>query len=214
MKNKVLFLPIFALLLVACAPPLLGSDAAPLLAVSADGLFTGSAEDFLLTEEELNGDFVRAFVVDRVDLYREPFTTEKRAYAEAVGLLSSWGAQFAPPAGNPPFNGLPTYIKTSASIYSSTEGPHVGMSPNWASGIYEFINVGKWTQLPSIADLGAESFVVQEEDGTIRLVVFYRNLSFGISGKMNHDGGDLYLYLSDLARSHLEWIKAHEHIEK
>jgi hypothetical protein len=210
MKNHTWLLSLFALTLTACASPQQGTAAAPVLPVSADGLFTGSAENLLVAEESLGGNYVRAFIVDRVDLYQEPNTEIKQQYAEAAGLVSHWQVQFVPKLGIVLPDNAPIRITNSVTIYSSTDGPYVGLSPNWAGGIYQLIDQGEWTQLPDISGLGVENLVVQKDDGTIFASVLYRNISFSVSAKSNGDTDALYVYVSELVKAHLAWIQSLE----
>jgi hypothetical protein len=206
MKTMLLFLSSLALLLAACAPQT--AAAASPFALTEDGLFTGSAEAFLLTEAELGGGYVRAF--GPVERTNTPSTEspEMEAYHLATGSLSNWVIQFVRPLGSDSADG-PDYVTSYATIYSSLEGPAIASSPNWAAELYEAFNTGEAIQWPDSPEIDAEQIIYQSKDGILTVVVHHRNMSFSFLGE-GADSQAVYDFLTQLAGAHLERIKAQE----
>ncbi len=207
------FLTIIAILLLvsACAPQPEAAGALDLESTGTPfpmegGAFTGAPQDFVLREDELGGLYAAADAgaesPNNAVLENRP---DGEAYLEATGRLNGWRIQF---------NGIaegqvPAYVFNAVNVYESAEGAQLVLSREWHADVWSLIDSGQLTQLPEITGLdGADQLVWQSADGAVGVELIYRNLYIYFSSP--GDGGDPGVFLAELARAHLDWIKAGE----
>ncbi len=198
MKKSIQLLGL-ALLLAACA-----QAAAPLFPLSADGLFTGSPQDFLLRLDELGGSY---FAPDAGASSPNSRVVELRpdgqAYIDATGRRDGWQVQYNRSAGNGP-----SYIVSVVSIYDKADGPHLALSREWHQQVWDRIDSGELTLLPAIPNFNYEHLIWKDATGTIGVEIVYRNLYIFFTGPS--DGPDQYDFFANLAKAHIEWLQAGE----
>lgn len=204
------------LILTACAAPnqpaaLAEAEPAATLAPSPtpfpmeNGVFTGGPDDFLITEAELGG----LYTADgagtgstNMDVLQA--RADGDAYIEATGRIMGWHIQFNRTAAG----STPPYIVNVVNTYETAEGAQLVLSPEWHQDVWSQIDSGGLTRLPDIEGLDAEQLVWQTADGAVGVEIVYRNLYIFMTGPS--DGSDQYAFFADLAKAHLDWIKAGE----
>lgn len=197
MKKTLLF-PVIAFALAAC-----GSPQAQLPVT--DGNFSGSASQFVVTEAELNGQFVKAFEVEKgsgADLIPDVSDTEE----------PGWQAQFTQPAGAEQDSSLPSYFVSTAYVHGSPAEVSARFTAEGAPRLYEHFADGTLVRLADVPGLDPNQHLVIlfPEDGAIQVLVGCRNLMLSFYGESDGDAESLAAFLGDLAKSHIAWIQAHE----
>lgn len=193
--KKILFTLIFANLACLVTAPFTPAPTSSALPVSDDGLFTGSAQDFLINEEEFRGLYTRggllykpgdrdpaceisnADVIDGNDCFGKGSGNDpsRAAFIEATGRLSSWLIQFS--RDDAADNSLPDFIVCEVIIYDNLDGPNLAISRKWNGHWWNLIDNGTMTQLPAFPGLDAEQLIIQyPNDGSITINIVYRNL--------------------------------------
>lgn len=127
------------------------------------------------------------------------------AYVEATGRIMGWRVQFNRNAAG----STPPYIVNVVNVYETAEGALLVLSPEWHQDVWSQIESGGLTRLPDIEGLDAEQLVWQTADGAVGVEIVYRNLYIFLTGP-TEAGADQYAFFADLAKAHLEWIKAGE----
>ncbi len=195
--RKIFVLATCALLLAACA-----QNASPLFPLSADGLFTGSPQDFLIRLDELGGNY---FAPDAGASTPNSRILELRAdgqaYIDATGRRGGWQVQYNRSAGDGP-----SYIVNVVVTYNSTEGAHLSLSRDWHQDVWDRIDSGQLILLPAIPDFDYEHLIWKDATGTIGVEIVYRNLYILMVGPTENDI-DQYDFFADLARAHSKWIQ-------
>jgi hypothetical protein len=212
MRKSYLFLLIFILTLTACTmqPTQSREVAAEVVAdplptpfpLSSDGLFLNNPQDFLVQPETVGS----AYTADgsgtespnsRVIELRP----DGAAYVEATARRAGWQIQYNRTAEGD----SPTYIVNVVNIYDKLEGPQLTLSRDWHADVWNRIDSGELTLLPSIPGLDAEHLVWQTADGTIGVEIVYRNLYIFLTGPT--EGADQYDFFANLAKAHVDWIR-------
>jgi hypothetical protein len=187
-------------LAAACA-----QAASPLFPLSADGLFTGSPQDFLLRTDELGADYFApnagASSPNSRVLNLRP---DGQAYIDATGRRAGWQVQYNRSVGDGP-----SYIVNVVNIYDRADGPHLALSREWHKQVWERIDNGELALLPSIPDFDYENLVWKDANGTIGVEIAYRNLYIFFTGPTDNNA-DQYDFFANLAKAHIEWIQAGE----
>ncbi|MEX2162170.1 MAG: hypothetical protein WD751_09680 [Anaerolineales bacterium] len=171
-----------------------------------NGVFTGQPDDFLLTEEELAGQYAAAddgSASTNMDLLQA--RADGDAYIAATGRLTGWRIQFNREAEGE----SPPYIVNVVNIYQTAEGAQLVLSREWHQDVWAAIDSGQLTRLPEIAGLDAEQLVWQTADGAVGVEIVYRNLYIFLTGPAEGDV-DQYQFFADLIAAHLDWIKEGE----
>jgi hypothetical protein len=186
-------------LVAACA-----QAAAPLFPLSADGLFTGSPQDFVLRQDELGDAY---FAPDAGTASPNSRVVELRpdgqAYIDATGRRDGWQVQYNRSAADGP-----SYIVNVVNIYDKADGPHLALSRDWHQQVWERIDSGQLTLLPAIPDFDYEHLIWKDATGTIGVEIVYRNLYIFFTGPS--DGPDQYDFFANLAKAHIDWLQAGE----
>lgn len=197
MKKTLFVLTLCALLLAGCAQPV-----NPLFPLSADGLFTGSSQDFLVRLDELGSNY---FAPDAgtqspnsrvVDL-----RADGQAYVDATGRRDGWQVQYSRSDGDGPI-----YIVDVAVLYNSAEGAQLSLSRDWHQQVWDRVDSGELVLLPAIPDFEYEHLIWRDANGTIGIEVVYRNLYILLAGP-TENGVDQYDFFVDLARNHIKWLQ-------
>lgn len=195
--KKILFLTVCALLLAACA-----QNASPLFPLSADGIFTGSPQDFLVRMDELGSSY---FAPDAGASTPNSRILELRAdgqaYIAATGRRDGWQVQYNRNAGDGPI-----YIVNVAVLYESAEGAQLSLSQDWHAEVWNRIDSGELILLSPIPNFDYEHIVWGDATGTIGIEIIYRNLYIFLVGPTENEI-DQYDFFADLARAHIEWIQ-------
>lgn len=199
-----------AYLLGACAPA--AQEAVKLAEPSAtpfpmeNGLFTGAPQDFLLDETELSGLYTAADAgVESPNSAVMEGRPDGEAYLAATGRIGGWRTQFN--RNEDAIDG-PTYVVNVVNIYESAEGAQLVLSQDWHQDVWSLIYNGQLTQMPEIEGLDAQHLIWRDANGTVGVEIVYRNLYILLTGPS--EGGDQYQFFADLAKTHLDWIKAGE----
>lgn len=206
MLKHVFVMICLTVLLAACAPVAL--QAAEIAAPSPtpfpmeNGVFTGAAQDFLLQERELGGQYASADAgVESPNSAVLEGRPDGEEYLAATGRVGGWRVQFNRNEGE---TEGPTYVVNVVNIYESAEGAQLTLSQEWHQDVWSLIYNGQLTQLPEIEGLDAQHLVWQDANGTVGVEIVYRNLYILLTGPS--EGGDQYQFFADLAKTHLEWV--------
>lgn len=169
------------------------------------GAFTGAPQDFMLRPEELDGAYAAQ---DAGEERPNSFVLENRAdgaaYIQATGRLGGWLRQY-----NRVNGAGPSYIVQVVSLYANPVGAELSISQGWHTQVWGGIESGALELLPGVPGLGVSHLVWRNSaTGDVGLEMIYRNLYIFFTGPA--EGEDYYDFFAELARTHLEWIRAQE----
>jgi hypothetical protein len=208
--KKLRILPLLVLLLAACGAPAAERSAAEVEAaptrtpfMMAGDIFTSVPHDFLIPPGELLSNYTASDGSESPNSRLLELRADGAEYIAATGRLDGFQQQYDRSAGDGPL-----YVINVVNIYETSDGPHTVLSPEWHADVWNRIDSGELTQLPSIAGLDTEHLVWQDASGTIGVEMAYRNLYILITGPT--DGADQTAFFSNLAVDYLDWIKAGE----
>lgn len=172
--------------------------------LSADGIFTGAPQDFLLPAEELEGDYLAQDAGSESTNSRViELRADGEAYIAATGRISGWRVQYNGTNGQDP-----PYIVHVVNNYDSAEGASLVLSREWHSDVWSQIDSGALELLPGIGGLAVEHLAWRDASGTVAVEMVYRNLYIFFTGPSG--GSDNYEFFANLARGHLDWIRSRE----
>jgi hypothetical protein len=199
------------LVLTACAAPEAGTEPRAPLDVEMqaaaptrtpllvrDGLFIGVPRDFALQAEELSGLYAA------VDAGTESDNTallearaDGEAYLEATGRISGFRIQFDR-----------SEEVDVVNIYETAEGAQLVLSREWHADVWSLIDGGQLTQLPAIEGLEVPQIAWVDPNGGAGVEFIYRNVYVLITAP--GDGADTAAFVTELAKTHYDWIVAGE----
>jgi hypothetical protein len=169
----------------------------------AGGVFSGDAQAFLVSADLLAGVYTATDAGFESPNSRViELRPDGALYVLTTGRRGGWQLQFDRVSEGE----TPPYFINVVTIYESAEGPRLALSREWHQDVWARIDSGELEQLPNSEGLDTEHLVWRDASGTVGLEIAYRNLYLFFTGPAS--GGDDYAFFADLARAHLDWIKA------
>jgi hypothetical protein len=169
------------------------------------GLFTGVPREFALQAEELAGLYTAADAGTETD---NSALLEARAdgeaYIEATGRISGYRVQF----NRSEEVDTPSYVLNVVNIYETAEGAELVLSREWHADVWSLLDSGQLTELPAIAGLDAPHIAWVDPNGGVGVEFVHRNIYVLITAP--GDGADTTAFITELAKTHYEWILAGE----
>lgn len=170
-----------------------------------DGLFSGVPRDFALQEEELAGLYSAADAGTETDNSALlEARADGQAYLEETGRISGYRVQF----NRSEEVDTPSYVLNVVNIYETAEGAQLVLSREWHADVWSLIDSGQLTQLPNIAGLDTPHLAWVDPNGAAAVEFVYRNIYVLITAP--GDGDDPATFITELAKTHYDWIVAGE----
>lgn len=171
----------------------------------SDSAFSGEAQDFIVSADEVDGAYTAAnegFEVPNSSVI--DLRSDGALYVLTTGRRGGWQIQYnrTGDAETPP------YFVNVVTIFDDADGASLALSRDWHTDVWARIDSGELEQLPEIPGLDAEQLVWRDASGSVGVEIVYRNLYLFFIGPPS--GGDDYAFFANLVQAHLAWIQARE----